>query len=747
MYKIFNSLEINSKTNDSSNFALKVKDSGGTEIISVRDDKKIGIGTSTPDSALHLVGQLTIGSATSAWFPYSSIGGAIHLDAAVSNSIVWQKTTTSQNLSELGTNTTAGLLSPGTAANDLSLVISNGIGFSLYDSNYTKTAIRVSGGSVTIGSTNSDLGTGLRVNANVPNNYSYYAAKFGTIDGGDYAYFRGDERVGIRTSNPLATMHIKNSSDQFYNLYLEDSGGTALAIMRDDGGIIIGRAANINLGNAQSMAIGYGATATGTDSTAVGYIANAVSAQTTAIGKQSVASASFATAIGNNNTASGAFSISIGSASNATSNEGIAIGYLTTVTGVSAVVIGAQAMAQGNYSNTLGAYSRALAPYSSVIGYSTYALSSHQGAIVMGYGNTILSSTTSNALHLGWDSSVPSFVFAKTANSYLNGSGNVGIGTVSPIEKLHVSGGTIRINTFNGTEGAGKLAVSDANGSISFSSTTDLGLGGSGGTGNYLPTSGGTMTGDINMTIGTVIKSTLGGGQLDLASYSTSGTVLLSNDNGAWTNQSQLYLSQNYVELSNYDTGGTTYIAGGYDTVTVRPIGEITIGNSVNGIRLKRTAGSELFELLEGNVNLQASGGVMKFSVSNHEIQLSSNGGVSVSSVTNTKAAVFIGSQSSVIGADSTNSIIIGGSGNTINSGLTGVVIAGAHDVTATASHTLYAQKMALMESGSAPLNFPIFTSNPPAVSNGDVWILSAATGNAILSVRIGGVTKTVELA
>ena len=45
-----------------------------------------------------------------------------------------------------------------------------------------------------------------------------------------------------------------------------------------------------------------------------------------------------------------------------------------------------------------------------------------------------------------------------------------------------------------------------------------------------------------------------------------------------------------------------------------------------------------------------------------------------------------------------------------------------------------------------APLNFPVFTSNPGTLNNGDAWILSAATGNAWFSVRINGVTKTVEL-
>ena len=46
----------------------------------------------------------------------------------------------------------------------------------------------------------------------------------------------------------------------------------------------------------------------------------------------------------------------------------------------------------------------------------------------------------------------------------------------------------------------------------------------------------------------------------------------------------------------------------------------------------------------------------------------------------------------------------------------------------------------------AAPLNFPIFTSDPASPNNGDAWILSGETGNALFSVRIGGVTKTVEL-
>jgi len=46
----------------------------------------------------------------------------------------------------------------------------------------------------------------------------------------------------------------------------------------------------------------------------------------------------------------------------------------------------------------------------------------------------------------------------------------------------------------------------------------------------------------------------------------------------------------------------------------------------------------------------------------------------------------------------------------------------------------------------AAPLNFPVFISDPASPNNGDAWIVSAATGNALFNIRIGGITKTVEL-
>lgn len=62
---------------------------------------------------------------------------------------------------------------------------------------------------------------------------------------------------------------------------------------------------------------------------------------------------------------------------------------------------------------------------------------------------------------------------------------------------------------------------------------------------------------DIIISENRSIKSATGGGQINLDYAGTPGDVFISNDNGAYT-KSQLYLSNGYVELSNYDTGGIT---------------------------------------------------------------------------------------------------------------------------------------------------------------------------------------------
>jgi hypothetical protein len=173
---------------------------------------------------------------------------------------------------------------------------------------------------------------------------------------------------------------------------------------------------------------------------------------------------------------------------------------------------------------------------------------------VVGNANTV--NTSSNLTVLGQNSTISDSdkIYIANGDHYVvfDASGNTGYGTIVPQESIHISGGTIRINTVNGTEGAGKLAVSDANGSISFSSLTSLNLVA------FLPLSGGTLTGDLVMNSGTTINTNYGGGQINLA-YGIPDNVLIGNDSGAYMNE-QLYLSPNYWEVSTYSGGNTAAI-------------------------------------------------------------------------------------------------------------------------------------------------------------------------------------------
>ena len=148
---------------------------------------------------------------------------------------------------------------------------------------------------------------------------------------------------------------------------------------------------------------------------------------------------------------------------------------------------------------------------------------------------------------------------ANTISVGVRDDGNVGIGpsASSPQEKLHVSGGTIRINTANSTEGAGKLAVSDVNGSISFSSTTALNLGGSG-------FSGWTASTGLNSIIANNGSGNLASGNFSVVGGSGNTSTGVANFIGAGKNN---YSSGNYSNIvggqANIASGPGSFVGGG----------------------------------------------------------------------------------------------------------------------------------------------------------------------------------------
>lgn len=104
------------------------------------------------------------------------------------------------------------------------------------------------------------------------------------------------------------------------------------------------------------------------------------------------------------------------------------------------------------------------------------------------------------------------------------------------------------------------------------------------------------------------------------------------------------------------------------------------------------------------------------------------------------ETVVSIASQSTTFNQDVKNSVAIGLSNGIVDQSDTVFVN------NLKAVNQLSGKTLTLQETSNAPLNLPIFTANPGAPINGDTWILSAVTGNAILSIQIGGVTKTIEL-
>jgi len=285
----------------------------------------------------------------------------------------------------------------------------------------------------------------------------------------------GVGKVGIGTlgamTNILATVHIKgNGSTSATNALKVDNGSnTNLLILRDDGGVIIGYNASTTLGSYNAIAVGASAIASGSESTAVGGGASATGNQSTAIGKQNSASGTLSTVLGNNSTASNTLAMALGSAVTASGNESLALGYLTTASGNMSIAIGTQSTATSTASLNLGAFSHSTSLYATSIGYNVRTTTGLQGAIVMGYGDTssgqALSATTSNALHIGWDSNTPTVVIAKTANSYFNGTGNLGISTTSPTAKLDISG-TTGYNQFRVRTSYTPTDSTDANGNV-----------------------------------------------------------------------------------------------------------------------------------------------------------------------------------------------------------------------------------------------------------------------------------------
>ena len=245
---------------------------------------------------------------------------------------------------------------------------------------------------------------------------------------------------------------------------------------------------------AQAVVIGTGIFASGgsTGHVAIGNNAKVYQSQTIAIGRNVCACCAATIAIGTATLTNGTSGIGIGNSAQVNAQGGISIGVsagnnsLGCTTGTYAISMGKRAncnqnvgsssIAIGDFSNTsgnnsisFGTQSCATGLESVALGYATEATAT--GAMMIGRGATSIVNVTneeSNSIAFGWDQVEPQTRFADTASQFINGSGNLIIGSGATgmtgqtgIAKLHVIGD---IAIVDGTQQDGYVLTSDASG-------------------------------------------------------------------------------------------------------------------------------------------------------------------------------------------------------------------------------------------------------------------------------------------
>tara|TARA_R110002124_G_scaffold138576_6_gene302158 strand:- start:85780 stop:87330 length:1551 start_codon:yes stop_codon:yes gene_type:complete len=264
-----------------------------------------------------------------------------------------------------------------------------------------------------------------------------------------------DNTKFLGTTN-YSSLKFKVNNDQF--VLFDPHGGMALgygAVANENNAVAIGTNANASQSN-QATAVGPSSVASGFQSAALGYNARAITSNSTlALGNSSTASSFQATAIGVNSKAT-------------TNNNTLAIGTNSEATGENSTALGTASKASGQYAVALGTNAYASGQNSSAIGNNANA--SAQNTLAIGDGSI---ANNPNTLILGNNLAVSSWSATK-----------VGIGTSNPSEKLEVKGnikveGDIKIqsgtiNIADGSQGAGKVLTSDANGNATWASYPQL---------------------------------------------------------------------------------------------------------------------------------------------------------------------------------------------------------------------------------------------------------------------------------
>ncbi len=395
-----------------------------------------------------------------------------------------------------------------------------------------------------------------------------------TTLGGDI-YKNNSGGVGIGTSDPTALLHVYGGN--FLNTgtfgsppSLSSSGtGTRMFFYPKKAAFRAGYAAGTvwddnNIGN-YSIALGNGPKASGDHAIALGYQSQATGEKSFAVGEAASASAIRAIALGYHSNATGENSVAVGESAFASASHAIALGYHSNATGEKSFAVGESAVASASHAIALGYHSNATGEKSLASGESSVA--SGKNSVVLGYFATALSfgetvfgqfnTSYSPASTTDWNTADRLFSIgngtAPTSTSdalVVLKSGNVGIGSSTPTNKLEISG-TTKTTNLQITSGATSnyLLQSDASGNGTWVDPSTLS------TTNWT-TSGSNQYSTLSGNVG--IGTTSPSSKLDIQSTSSVTANVQSSGSTAYVKTAAPSGSETGLLFSTYSSGSTS---------------------------------------------------------------------------------------------------------------------------------------------------------------------------------------------
>lgn len=329
-----------------------------------------------------------------------------------------------------------------------------------------------------------------------------------------------------------------------------------------------------------SIAFGNNAIADATDAISIGKRTVARGEGAFSIGNNSTAYNTGSMAFGQDNVSSGVNSLAIGNNTIANNTNSTSLGFATIASGMYALSIGHGSLATGSYSNAFGFTNTSSADFSLTLGNNNYTggqksialgtslVSNSYAEVVVGANNEDLpvnSTAEWNADDKIFTVGNGSSTTARSNALTILKSGNTGIGTSLPSEKLEVNGKT-KTTDFQLTNGAanGYILRSDADGNASWASTANIESDPKVGTltTNFIPKWGGTT-----LSTGTIFDN----GNIGIGTSAPASKLEVQNSSA--------------VDISVKSTGGTAAVNTGSPSATGAGFYLNTIGNNATAIR------------------------------------------------------------------------------------------------------------------------------------------------------------------